>query len=675
MRDDVITFGGPGRLSRRDADDSIEALLAEHYPRIVYTALSLVGDWDLAEQLAQQAYLRLWRRWRWIADPELAPLYLQRTVVNLSRESVGHKMVDRLALRIRDAGRTRAQQPAPASMTALRRAFAGLPARQRECVVSRCLIGLSEADTAGLLRISAGTVKRQTHKGLRQLMSEFEAATARSGMGPDARSGEAVSGEAVAGEAVAGGRSAVSGGARGPDVAMARPVRDMPDAELERRLRDAWRTEMPTALAQRPMDMKKAWREYEALRSRSAAKRRRVLTVAAVAVVAAGVFTFPALSSRHQRNPAPPQPAPSATIAVAPRSYPDAVAATIPMSGVTAVAGDAAHAWVVRAIVPPPGLRTAYQLAGINLNTDAIMFRANLGHHIRAIAAGSGRLWLTTPYGQARGQIVRLDLASGQVLSAIHLHAGVCTRLVFGFGHLFAACDDVSSSGTEFWRINPVTEQAYRLTSPVRGLVSSLAATPQELWYLVNDWRIRGLANVGGNPHALTAQDSNYYQTLPGGQGLVYGDGSLWALSGGERLAMIDPSTGRVMRRFSYRNYDPARAGGLDFLTAGGGWLWFLDNGYPFSGVLRVSEATGRPAGGVSIDPASCGQVICSQIFYTPGSVWVPTAELLIRIDTSRMPASGRLPADRQDRQGSLTSPAAHEAALAPSATAGYCLW
>jgi hypothetical protein len=43
---------------------------------------------------------------------------------------------------------------------------------------------------------------------------------------------------------------------------MARLVCDMPDAELERRLRDAWRTEMPTALALRAMDMKKAGREY-----------------------------------------------------------------------------------------------------------------------------------------------------------------------------------------------------------------------------------------------------------------------------------------------------------------------------------------------------------------------------------------------------------------------------
>jgi len=288
--------------------------------------------------------------------------------------------------------------------------------------------------------------------------------------------------------------------------------------------------------------------------------------------------------------------------------------------------------------VPPPGLRTRYQMAGINLSMNRIMFRANLGAQQPAIAAGSGRLWLTTSDGQAGGQIARLDLTTGKVLRSIHLSAGVCTQLAFGSGRLFAACRDARSTGTEFWRINPATQQAIRLTSPVHGVISSLVAAPGTLWYLVNDWQIRGLTNVDGNPHPLSVRDPNYYQTIPGGQGLVYGDGSVWALSGGERLARIDASTGHVVRRFSYRNYDPRRAGGLDFLTAGGGWLWFLDNGYPFSGVLRVSEATGRPAGGVSIAPASCGQVICSQIFYTPGSVWVPTAELLIRIDTSRLP-------------------------------------
>ena len=174
MADDIITFGSPERLSRRAADESVESLFHAHYPRIVYTAFSLVGDWDLAEQLAQEAYLRLWRRWRWISDPQAAPMYLQRTVVNLSRETVRRKIIERRALRIKGAERAHAPEPAPAALVELRRAIAGLPARKRECVVLRFLLGLSEAETAELLGISVGTVKSQTHKALRLLREHLD---------------------------------------------------------------------------------------------------------------------------------------------------------------------------------------------------------------------------------------------------------------------------------------------------------------------------------------------------------------------------------------------------------------------------------------------------------------------------------------------------------------------
>jgi RNA polymerase sigma factor (sigma-70 family) len=602
MRDDIITLGGTGRLSRGDADESIEMLFDEHYPRIVYTALALAGDWEAAERLAREAYLRLWRRWRWIADQQIAPLYLQRTMVNLSRTSAWRAMVERLGPLASFAARDRGSPSDPESVTPLRRSLAGLPARERECVVSRCLIGFSESDTADLLGISTRSVRTQTHQGLRQL---------RDGLGP------------------AGLRSESDGEAGSADLT---------EEDLQRELRKLWLAEMPAALARRQIDVKGAWREFRSLRDRSASRRRRALATVSVAAVVGGVFALPGLISRHRPSPAPPHPVISVGIALAPRSYQGAVAARMPMRDVTAVVGDSRFAWLVRAIVPPPGLRTAYQLAGINLKTGKIMFRKSLGNKEPAIAAGGGRLWLTTPYGQAHGQIVRLDLTTGKVMSSIHVAADVCTHLAFSSGHLFAACRNGRSVGTEFWRINPVTEQGVQLTAPVGGFISSLVATPGTLWYLVNDWRIRGFTNVNGNPQPVSVHDPHYYQPMPGGQGLVYGDGSLWALSGGERLARIDPDTGRVVRRFNYRNFDPARAGGLDFMTAGGGWLWFIDNGYPFSGVLRVSEATGRPAGGVPVAPASCGQVICSEIFYTPGSVWMPTAELLIRIDPSRLP-------------------------------------
>jgi RNA polymerase sigma factor (sigma-70 family) len=604
MRDDIITLGGTGRMSRGDADESIEMLFDEHYPRMVYTALALAGDWEPAERLAREAYLRLWRRWRWIADQQVAPRYLQRTLLTLSRTTPWRAMVERLAPRTSLAAREHGPVSDPEPETALRHALAGLPVRQRECVVSRCLIGFSEADTADLLGISTRSVRTQTHQGLRQL---------RDGLGTTALLSES-------------------------DAEADAEADDLSDEDLQGEIGKLWLAEMPAALARRQIDMRKAWREFQALRARSGTRRRRAIATVSVAAVVGGVFAFPGLTSRHHPISPPPRSKFSIRIAVAPRSYQRAVAARMPMSDVAAVVGDAAFAWVVRAIVPPPGLRTAYQLAGINLRTGKIMFKTKLGSGEPGIAAGGGRLWLTTQYGQARGQIVRVNLTTGKVLSSIHIAAGVCTHLAFGSGHLFAACGDGRSGGTAFWRINPATEQAVQVTSPVRGFISSLVAAPGTLWYLVNDWRIRGLTNINGNPQPLSVRDPGYYQPMPGGQGLVYGDGSLWALSGGERLVRIDPDTGRVLRRFGYRNFDPARAGGLDFMTVGGGWLWFLDNGYPFSGVLRVSEATGRPAGGVSVAPASCGQVICSEIFYTPGSVWMPTAELLIRIDTSRLP-------------------------------------
>ena len=413
----------------------------------------------------------------------------------------------------------------------------------------------------------------------------------------------------------------------------------MTETDLERRLRDMRLADLPSGTAGRPIDTARAWREFQSLRSRSAAIRHRTMTAAALVVVAATAITVPALAGSQSGN-RPAQRGASSGLPRSIRSYPGTVAARFQLSGVTAVAGDAGHAWVIRQIGQPGGA-TPYQLAGINLQTNSIMFRTNLGSQPPAIAAGAGRVWLTTPSGQARGQIVRVDLATGQVLSTIHLAAGRCDALSFGSGHLFALCEVNGPARTAFWRINPVTQRAYQLTGTLHGYISSVVATPQALWYVVDYTRISVLQNIDGNPHRVTARDPGYQDAWPGMQGLVYDEssrGSVWALGSGEKLAQIDSYTGRVVRCFTYRNYDPARAGGLDFLTAGGGWLWFLDNGYPFSGALRVSEATGRPAGGVAIAPNSCGQQSCSQIYFTPGSVWVPTAELLIRIDPARLP-------------------------------------
>ena len=224
MADDIVVLGGPERPSRSDADESVEPLFHAYYPQIVHTAFSLVGDWDLADQLAQDAYLRLWRRWRWISDRQAAPLYLQRTVVNLSREKIRRKMIERRALKTGGTEPGEAPQPDIAAVVELRRAIAGLPVRKTECVVLRHLLGLSEAETASLLGISVGTVKSQTHEGLRQLR--------------------------------------------------------YPDTELEQRLRDLRLADLSQASGRRALGTRPAWCEFQQLRLRSTAVRRRISAAA-----------------------------------------------------------------------------------------------------------------------------------------------------------------------------------------------------------------------------------------------------------------------------------------------------------------------------------------------------------------------------------------------------------
>jgi RNA polymerase sigma-70 factor (sigma-E family) len=160
-----------------DRDDAIETLFFALYPRIARTAFGMVGDWDLAEQLAQEAFLRLWRRWPWLRDPQAAPAYLQRTVVNLARLSIRRLMLERRVLAIgerdRSADLAAAEIDVAADLT-LRRALGELAYRKRACVVLRYLVGLSEAETAEALGVSVGTVKSQTHKALRQLRAGLE---------------------------------------------------------------------------------------------------------------------------------------------------------------------------------------------------------------------------------------------------------------------------------------------------------------------------------------------------------------------------------------------------------------------------------------------------------------------------------------------------------------------
>lgn len=53
-------------------------------------------------------------------------------------------------------------------------AVQGLPRRQREVLVCRYYLELSEADTARLLDISTGSVKKHAHRAVRAVQTQVE---------------------------------------------------------------------------------------------------------------------------------------------------------------------------------------------------------------------------------------------------------------------------------------------------------------------------------------------------------------------------------------------------------------------------------------------------------------------------------------------------------------------
>lgn len=154
----------------------LEALYHRHHDHLVRLARVCSGDATVAEDTAQEAFVRLGRSRRW-PSPGTELAYLRRTVINLVH---GHHR----KLAVRRAPRAvppeaRSADPASDAESAdqLRRiatAVRALPRRQRECVVLHYFADLSEAAVAQTLGVTAGSVKTHLHRARATLAEALE---------------------------------------------------------------------------------------------------------------------------------------------------------------------------------------------------------------------------------------------------------------------------------------------------------------------------------------------------------------------------------------------------------------------------------------------------------------------------------------------------------------------
>lgn len=140
--------------------DDVDALARERGPALLAYAYLLTGDRVAAQDLVQDAFVRTFVRLRAGHDPDRLESYVRRAILNGARDGYRRRRTF-LGARSRLAARPDAPPDLVAAEHAdLERALAQLSPRERTCVVLRHLEDLSVAETAALLELSQGAVKR-----------------------------------------------------------------------------------------------------------------------------------------------------------------------------------------------------------------------------------------------------------------------------------------------------------------------------------------------------------------------------------------------------------------------------------------------------------------------------------------------------------------------------------
>ncbi|WP_190817703.1 SigE family RNA polymerase sigma factor [Saccharopolyspora pogona] len=166
----VTAWPGDGLAAMDELTSKLTDLYQEHYRQLLRIAILLVDDRASAEDIVQDAYVRVFDSRSRLRDPDKALAFLRQAVLNrarsmLRRRLIAKKYQPKLAIEDSqpdDTGRG-------VDRAVLAAALAKLPRRQREAVVLRYYADLSEARTAEIMGCSQGAVKSYCSRGVSRL--------------------------------------------------------------------------------------------------------------------------------------------------------------------------------------------------------------------------------------------------------------------------------------------------------------------------------------------------------------------------------------------------------------------------------------------------------------------------------------------------------------------------
>jgi RNA polymerase sigma factor (sigma-70 family) len=173
---------------QRGEPDSFSELVSSFQDMAVGYAYSILGDFHLAEDAAQEAFLDAYRHLRDLREPLAFPGWLRRIVFKHCDRRTRKRSPTLVS--IEEAFETRSSTPSPEDMAErnemtvrLTDALHELPEKQRAVLVLYHMSGHSLAELSEFLNVPVGTVKKRLHDGrekLREILTDEVADDLRS---------------------------------------------------------------------------------------------------------------------------------------------------------------------------------------------------------------------------------------------------------------------------------------------------------------------------------------------------------------------------------------------------------------------------------------------------------------------------------------------------------------
>lgn len=144
---------------------SFDSFYFSEYPGTVRVVYALCGSWSIAEEIAQESFIRAYRRWEEVGEMGVPGAWVRRVAGNLATSRFRRAQAEARALTRLLMRRERYAEPGPlpAVDETFWRLVRALPVRQAQAVALHYGDDLSVRDVAKVMGVAEGTVKAHLH--------------------------------------------------------------------------------------------------------------------------------------------------------------------------------------------------------------------------------------------------------------------------------------------------------------------------------------------------------------------------------------------------------------------------------------------------------------------------------------------------------------------------------